>query len=46
MPTFEAVRALAPLKLKLLFVSKGDIITSWEFSVLKAAIHLRNLILL
>ena len=26
--TFEAVRALAPLKLKLLFVSKGDIITS------------------
>jgi hypothetical protein len=45
-PTSEAVKALAPSKLKFLLTLRGDIITSWEFNVLKTAIHLRNLTLL
>jgi hypothetical protein len=45
-PTLEAVKALAPSKLKFLLTLRGDIITSWEFNVLKTAIHLRNLTLL
>ena len=45
-PTLEAVKALSPVKVKLLSNSSGEIIISSELNCFKAPIHLRNLILL